>query len=182
MTLFLATVRRLSIAAGVVSAGLLIASVLVVTHLVFVRYILGASAIWQHEFVTFSLIAATFFGAPYLLLTRGHVNVDLLPLYVRPRARLFLALFASVLSMAFCVVIAWTGFLWWAEAWSKNWHGETVWAPPLWIPYLAMPAGIGLLVLQYVADILALLTGRAQPFGLDDGVMSGPGGGQGGGA
>jgi TRAP-type C4-dicarboxylate transport system permease small subunit len=38
---------------------------------------------------------------------------------------------------------------------------------PLWIPYLSIPLGIGLLSLQYVADILALASGDAMPFGMD---------------
>lgn len=169
MTVFLESVRSLSRLCGVVAAALLIAAVLAVCHLVFVRYVLGASAIWQHEFVTFSLIGATFFGGPYLLLNHGHVNVDLLPMYLGRRGRLALAVLASVVSLAFCAVIAWTGFVWWAEAWSNGWRAETVWAPPLWIPYLAMPIGVGLMALQYVADILALVTGRAMPFGLREG-------------
>ena len=41
------------------------------------------------------------------------------------------------------------------------------WALPLWIPYLSLPLGIGLLSLQYVADILALLTGQAMPFAMN---------------
>lgn len=169
MTLFIETVGNVSRLFGYIAAALLLAAVLVVCHLVFVRYALGASAIWQHEFVTFSLIGATFFGSPYLLLRRGHVNVDLLPLYLGARGRFLLALVASGLSLAFCLVIAWTGYQWWREAWDAGWHAETVWAPPLWIPYLAMPMGIGLLALQYVADILALLTGRAMPFGIGEG-------------
>jgi hypothetical protein len=32
-----------------------------------------------------------------------------------------------------------------------------------------MPVGMGLLSLQYVADILALISGRAMPFGIDEG-------------
>lgn len=169
MTFFIDTVRRLSIFCGMIAAAFLLAAVLVVCHLVFVRYALNESAIWQHEFVTFSLIASTFLGSPYLLLNRGHVNVDLLPLYLGRRGRFVMALIASGLSLAFCLVIAWTGYEWWLEAWVKGWHAETVWAPPLWIPYLAMPLGIGLLALQYVADILALLTGRALPFGIEEG-------------
>jgi TRAP-type C4-dicarboxylate transport system permease small subunit len=169
MTMFLESVRWLCKLCGVIAVLLLIAAVLVIGHLVFVRYVLGASAIWQHEFVTFSLIGATFFGGPYLLLSRGHVNVDLLPLYLGRRGRLALALLASALSLAFCLVIAWTGFLWWAEAWNNDWRAETVWAPPLWIPYLSMPIGVGLMALQYFADILALLTDRAAPFGMTDG-------------
>jgi TRAP-type C4-dicarboxylate transport system permease small subunit len=78
MTPFIDTVHRLSRLCGVLAVFLLLAAVIVVCHLVFVRYVLRESAIWQHEFVTFSLIAATFLGSPYVLLTRGHVNVDLL--------------------------------------------------------------------------------------------------------
>ena len=57
--------------------------------MVFIRYVLNENTIWQTDFVTFSLVAATFIGAPYLLLTRGHVNVDVLPLYLGPNARAF---------------------------------------------------------------------------------------------
>ena len=62
--------------------------------MVFVRYVLNQNTIWQTDFVTYSLVAATFIGSPYVLMTRGHVNVDVLPLYSGPRARFWLALFA----------------------------------------------------------------------------------------
>ncbi|HXF77516.1 MAG TPA: hypothetical protein VN598_01525, partial [Usitatibacter sp.] len=56
--------------------------------------------------------------------------------------------------------------LYWYEAYSQNWRSNTVWRARLWIPYLAMPAGLGLLVLQYVAELIALVTGREPPFGI----------------
>jgi TRAP-type C4-dicarboxylate transport system permease small subunit len=43
-----------------------------------------------------------------------------------------------------------------------------VWRARLWIPYLAMPVGLGLLVLQYFAELICLLTGRTPPFGLGE--------------
>lgn len=164
MDLFIDWVRRLSLACGVIAAGLLLAAVLAVAHLVAVRYALGESAIWQHEFTTFALIAATLIGSPYVLLKRGHVNVDLLPVMLGPRAKLALALAAAVLSLAFCLILAVAGYAWWYEAWAGGWRAETVWAPRLWIPRLALPIGLGLLSLQYVADIAALVTGRDAPF------------------
>ncbi len=169
MGLFIGAVRRLSQFCGIVSVLLLMAAIVVVCHLVLVRYLLGGSAIWQHEFVTYSLIAATFIGSPYVLLTRGHVNVDLLPLYLGPRARLAVALLAALTALAFCLALTFTGILFCEEAWRENWRGDTVWAPPLWIPYLTLPLGMGLLTLQYLADILALVTGRDAPFGLPEG-------------
>ena len=168
MGLFIAAVRWLSQVCGIIAMVLLAAALLVVCQLVVVRYGLGQSAIWQHEFVTFSLIGATFLGSPYVLLTRGHVNVDLLPLYLGGRMRITLALLSSVISLVFCVAVAWAGFNLWREALVNNWRAETVWAPPLWIPYLSIPLGMGLLSLQYIADILALLAGREMPFGIAD--------------
>jgi TRAP-type C4-dicarboxylate transport system permease small subunit len=167
MSVFIDAVRRLSVLFGIVAVILLAAAVLVVSQLVFVRYVLSASAIWQHEFVSFSLVAATFLGSPYVLLTRGHVNVDLLPHYLGRGARLALALLASAVALAFCLVVTWYACIWWHESWASGWRADTVWAPPLWVPYLSMPVGMGLLALQYVADILALLTGRTAPFGPD---------------
>lgn len=162
---FIDAVEGLSKLGGVLAVGLLLAAVLVICEMVFLRYVLAASAIWQHEFVTYSLIGATFIGAPYVLLTRGHVNVDLLALYLGGRARFALALVAGLVSLAFCAVLTWYGVAFWYEAWAKNWHGETVWRPPLWVPYSALPLGMGLLTLQCLAEILALVTGRRAPFG-----------------
>jgi TRAP-type C4-dicarboxylate transport system permease small subunit len=162
---FIGAVAIVSQLGGIAAVALLLAAVLVICQMVFVRYVLQASAIWQHEFVTFSLIGATFIGAPYVLLTRGHVNVDLLPIYLGPRGRFALALLAALISLIFCLILTWYGFAFWYQSYIENWHAQTVWRPPLWIPYFAVPLGMGLLSLQYVADILALLTGRQAPFG-----------------
>lgn len=163
---FIRGVEVISLACGTLAVLLLLASVAAVCHLVFVRYVLAGSAIWQHEFVTFSVIGATFIGSPYVLLTRGHVNVDLLPLYLPPRARFLLALLAAMLGLLFCALLAWRGFFYFEEAFVTGETAASVWAPPLWIPRLVLPLGMGLMCLQYLADILALLTGRAPPFGI----------------
>ena len=60
--------------------------------MVFERSVLGTNTIWQTDFVTYCLVAATFVGSPYVLMTRGHVNVDVLPLHSGPRLRYWLAL------------------------------------------------------------------------------------------
>lgn len=164
MDLFVSLIWRLSRICGLISAALLLAAVLAVCHLVFVRYVLVQSAIWQHEFVTFSVIGATFLGSPYVLLLRGHVNVDLLPHYIGATGRKLLALFAALMSLLFCLALTYYGYSFWHESWVNDWRAETVWAPPLWVPYAAVPLGMGLTSLQYVADVIAILTGRDIPF------------------
>jgi TRAP-type C4-dicarboxylate transport system permease small subunit len=80
-------VYAVSRALGVFSACLIVLAVIVVCQMVFVRAVLGESSIWQTEFTTFAILAATFLGAPFILLTRGHVGVDILPMLVAGNKR-----------------------------------------------------------------------------------------------
>lgn len=169
MIRFVEAVRLLSRLSGAVAILLILASLVVICQMIFVREVMGQSSIWQTEFVIFALVAATFIGAPYVLLTRGHVNVDLVPLLVGHKTRVALALLAAVLSLVFCLVILWSSVGWWHEAFTRNLLTNSMWRARLWIPYLSVPVGMGLLSLQYVADIWALLTGRDMPFGLKPG-------------
>src|SRR4051812_12954895 len=117
MDAFIRGITRGSQACGIFAAGLIAVSVVIVCEMVFIRYVLNENTIWQTDFVTFSLVAATFIGAPYLLLSRGHVNVDVLPHYLGPSGRYRLALAAALMSFAFCAIMAVLTFNFWQEAW-----------------------------------------------------------------
>src|SRR3954469_4170574 len=106
LDVFVAAVRWLSRLAGYFAAGLIALGVGVVLEMVFARYVLNQTTIWQTDFTTYCLIAATFIGSPYVLMTRGHVNVDVVPHYLGPRGRYWLAVFSSVLTLVFAVVLA----------------------------------------------------------------------------
>jgi TRAP-type C4-dicarboxylate transport system permease small subunit len=144
MDSFVRIVRRISQLCGIVAAALIALGVLVVCHMVFVRYVLNQNTIWQTDLV----------------------NVDVLPHYLAPRARFWLALFAASVSLAFSVTLAVLTFNFCKEAWDHRWVSDTMWRARLWIPYSSMPIGLGLLSLQYVADIWNLVTGREPPFGI----------------
>ncbi|TCS63400.1 TRAP transporter small permease [Varunaivibrio sulfuroxidans] len=166
MDIFIRSIRAMSTACGVFASLLVASAILVVCQMVVWRYFLNASTVWQTDYITFSLVGAALIGSPYVLLIKGHVNVELLPHYLGHRARVVLALLACLGGLTFSLVLAWSGGNLFLEAWEGGWRTETVWELPLWIPYLAMPVGIGLMALQYVADILALLSGREMPFAM----------------
>jgi TRAP-type C4-dicarboxylate transport system permease small subunit len=166
MDMYIRAVNTLSRVAGVAAAFLIGLAVLVICDMVIERYIFNLTTIWQIDVVTYGVVSATFVGSAYVLMTRGHVNVEILPLHFGPRARYWLALFTMLLALTFCVVLFILCTKFWYEAWTNTWRSNTVWRARLWIPYLAMPVGLGLLVLQYVADLLCLVTGRSEPFGL----------------
>jgi TRAP-type C4-dicarboxylate transport system permease small subunit len=165
MTLFVRAVHGLSLLSGIIAAALIAAAVVIVCQMVFIRYVLNDNTIWQTDFVTFSLVGATFIGAPFVLMTKGHVNVDVLPMALGERGRFWLAVIATTLSLAFALVMTVLTFQLWREAWENNWQSESIWRVRLWIPYGAMPIGLGVLTLQYLADFLELMTGRVRPFG-----------------
>lgn len=165
MRFYVGLMDRVSRLCGIAAMALLLAAVLVVCEMIVVRYFLKASTIWQTEFVIYSLMAATFIGSPYVLLHRGHVGVDLVPDLSGPLVGSVLRMIGGLISLAFCATLAWAGWIYFHEAWAGGWRTDTVWALPLWIPLLPLPLGIGLLCLQYVAELLKLtgvrpVTGR----------------------
>ena len=168
MNFYIGAVRRVSQLCGIVAATLIALGVVVVCQMVFIRFVLNQNTIWQTDFITWSLVAATFVGSPYVLLTRGHVNVDVLPPYLGARARWWLALASILMSLFFCVALAALTARFWLQAWDNHWVSDTMWRARLWIPYSSMPIGLGILTLQFVADLLCLVTGRELPFGIDN--------------
>jgi TRAP-type C4-dicarboxylate transport system permease small subunit len=167
MRLFLRFIEGLSKLLGYVAAFLLVISVLVVCQMVFNRFVLNLPTSWQTEFVTYALLASTFLGAPWVLLTRGHVNVELVPLMLGHRGRFVLAFFAYSLATVLCVILTWYSFLFWHEAWVAGWSSDTIWGPKLWKAYLAMPIGFFAISLQYLADLVCLVSGEEHPFGIE---------------
>lgn len=153
--LFVRVVGRLSAACGIVAALMILVSVLITCQMIWMRFVLNASTIWQTEAVTYLMIGATLIGLPYVQLVRGHVNVDLLPMLLPPAWRKRLALLVLLFSMAVIGVMAYYGYEQFHTAWARNWRSESVWGVSLWIPYLALPLGFGLFVLQLLADLVA---------------------------
>jgi TRAP-type C4-dicarboxylate transport system permease small subunit len=163
---FLIAVNAISTLAGWVAATMIVAAVAITCQMIFVRFVLNHSTIWQTELVVYLMVSATLIGLSYVQNLRGHVNVDLFPMMLRSKARKGLAIVTLGISITIIAVMFYYGFEFWHFAWARGWHSDTVWGVRLWIPYLAVPVGLGLLLLQLIADLIALLLGIDEPFGL----------------
>jgi TRAP-type C4-dicarboxylate transport system permease small subunit len=168
MDAYIRAVTFLSRAAGVVAAFMIGIAVLVICDIVVERYILNLTTIWQIDVVTYCIVGATFIGSAYVLMTRGHVNVDVLPIHLKGPVRYWLAFATMVMGFGFVIVLFVLCTAYWYQAWTNNWRSDTVWRATLWVPFLAMPIGLGLLVLQYSVEFINLMTGRAPPFGISE--------------
>lgn len=169
MNTFVLLVRNLSKMSGIVAAILIISAIIVVCQMVFIRYVLNMSTIWQTDFVTYSLVASVFLGAPFVAQKKGHVNVDLLPMYASPKWKIRLEYICIFISFSFSLILAITGWELWYEAWEGNWLSETIWEIPMWIPYLALPIGMSLMSLEYFADAISLKNDSTVPLTTESG-------------
>ncbi|MCG5478414.1 TRAP transporter small permease subunit [Sinorhizobium alkalisoli] len=154
---------------AIVATALIIASMLVVCQMILMRYVFRQPTIWQTDFVVFSATAAMFLGAPYVLLKGGHVGVDVVEVMVGDRTRSVLRVIASLLGLLFCIIMLIATWIQFHDAWAGNWKHSSVWAPPLWVPLAALPVSFAMLCLQYVAQVLTLLTASAGPATISDG-------------
>ena len=138
---------------GWTAALCLVAAAIIVTEAVVVRKILGISTIWQIEASVFLLMFVVFAGAPFVQKNDHHLNVDLVIIHLAPRTREILLILVSIISCLIAAILAWYAWPMWWEAVVGNQHSESLWGPPLWIPYLFLPLGMTLLFLQYIVYI-----------------------------
>ena len=157
MFAFIRFIHSLSKLCGIISTTLIASAVLVTTQMVVVRYLFKMSTVWQTEYVIFSLAAATFIGAPYVLMKKGHVNVDLIPYYLNQKGKNILAIVAAILALSFLAILFYSSVELTNHAWVKNIKTPTIWSFPMWKVYIFLPIGVGIMILQYLADILSII-------------------------
>lgn len=146
-------VNALTNMTGWIAALCLVAAAIIVTEAVIVRKIFGISTIWQTEASVFLLILVVFTGAPFVQKNEHHLNVDLVVIHLSPKTRDLTIIVVSIISCILAGILAWYAWPMWWEAVVNNEHSESLWGPPLWIPYLFLPLGMTVLFLQYVIHI-----------------------------
>ena len=156
-------VDTLSSCCGVLAAVMILVAVLLTCQMIWVRYIANASTVWQTESVIYLMVGATLIGLPWVQRVRGHVSVDLLPGLLPLAARRALAVFTLLMVIAVIGCMLFYAAELWHLAWDRGWKSTTVWGPPMWIPYLALPLGFGLYALQLVADLVGVAGGMEDP-------------------
>ena len=131
----------------------LVASSIIVTEGVITRKLFSISAVWQIEASVFLLIYACFLGAAYAQMHEHHLNVDLVITHLSPKWGKITVIIAAMVSCLICGVIAWYSWPMWWKAVVHHEHSDSLWGPPLWIPYLSLPLGMSILFFQYIVYI-----------------------------
>jgi TRAP-type C4-dicarboxylate transport system permease small subunit len=127
------------------------------------RYFLGLASDWQDELSTFLLIGATFASAAWVQARRGHVAIDALGAILPAGIDRVRRWVADLLSFVFVSFFAWKSYELLMEAVTDGQTTPSAWGPPLWIPYACMAAGMGLLAVQLLLQVLGGRHGASQP-------------------
>ena len=165
---FIRFTQLLSTLAGVTASLMIMAAIALTCQMIFIRFALNGSTVWQTEVIVYLIIAATLLGLTFVQKERGHVNVDLIPLMLHSKSRYLLSIFTLSSSIVIIIMMLYYGFEYWYFAWSKGWTSDTVTAVPLWIPYAALPVGFLLLTLQLLADLADVVVNDANTPGTEE--------------
>lgn len=138
------------------SALAILVSSLILTYEVLMRYVFKIPTIWEIESAIYLGVMATFLGSAYGLKDGAHINIDVVLRALSPKSRRRVQMITSCLALVFTSYVGYKGWgLFW-EAFSKGWRSESLWGPPLAIPYFFLPLGMTMLSLQLVIQILGL--------------------------
>ena len=144
------------------SALALIAACGILSYSVLSRALFHSPNYWQDEAAVFLLVGATFMTAAYVQGQRGHIGIEAFVGLLSPavnRVRLWLIDLASLL---FCAFFAWKSWTLAHEAWVDGQVSNSMWSPPLAIPYVLMACGMSLLCLQLLLQIIIPLLGTSR--------------------
>ena len=154
---FIRFTEKIAKLCGIFAAGCLLLSIVLITELVFERYIFRNAITWQTELVTMLLVASTFIGSAYVLSEKGHVNMEYLYSFMSEKSITKLKIFTDTLCLIFFSILFYVSLEITLEAFIKNHNTGTICGPPLWIPYSSMLIGATLMVMSYVAELIKLM-------------------------
>jgi TRAP-type C4-dicarboxylate transport system permease small subunit len=143
----------------VFAALALIAACMVLSYSVLGRALFHAANYWQDEAAVFLLVGATFMTAAYVQSRRGHIGIEAFVGLLSPMANRIRLWLVDVASLLFCGFFAWKSWTLAHEAYVDGQVSNSMWSPPLAIPYGLMACGMTLLCVQIVMQLVVPLSG-----------------------
>ncbi len=134
-------------------ASFMAAATLITFAAVVMRYVGGSGISWAQELTIYLFIWMAKFGAAYGVRTGIHIGVDFVVNAAGPSLRRTLVICAMLLGVVFTGIIAFFG-----GRWVIFIHGTSQTSPdlewPMWIIYLAIPLGSGLMCYRFIQALL----------------------------
>jgi TRAP-type C4-dicarboxylate transport system permease small subunit len=137
----------------------LVAACMILSYSVLGRALFQSPNYWQDEAAVFLLVGATFMTSAYVQQQRGHIGIEAFVGLLSPLANRVRLWLVDVASFLFCAFFAWKSWTLTHEAWSDGQVSNSMWSPPLAIPYGLMALGMTLLCVQILLQVIAPIAG-----------------------
>jgi len=161
---FIKFIDRISEWTGGLAAWLIIPLLAVVVFEVMMRHVFNMPTKWGYD-TSWMLFAAQFLiGSAYTLLHKGHIRIDIVYNLLSKRGKLIHDLLCYLLCFLVpCVLFAWAGIHFAAEAWRTGEKLSTTnWFFPAGYPKSLISIGFFLLALQSIAELIRCMRALAE--------------------
>jgi len=110
---------------------------------------------WAEEVTIYLIIWATLLSGATLAADREHISAQIATHLLPERARYYLSIGVEVLTLAFCMLMAWLGMqaVLFAQMLDER-SASTLQVPQAWALYLALPVGMTLIVVRVALLLL----------------------------
>ena len=139
----------------VLAALALIAACGILSYSVVGRALFHSANYWQDEAAVFLLVGATFMTAAYVQGQRCHIGIEAFVGLLSPRANRIRLWLVDLASLLFCAFFAWKSWTLAHEAWTDGQVSNSMWSPPLALPYGLMASGMTLLCVRILLQLIA---------------------------
>jgi TRAP-type C4-dicarboxylate transport system permease small subunit len=140
----------------------MIAACLILSYSVLSRELFQMPNYWQDEAAVFLLVGTAFMTSAWVQQQRGHIGIEAFVSLLSPSANRIRLWLVDVASFIFCAFFTWKSWTLTYEAWDEGQVSNSMWSPPLDIPYGLMALGMSLLCVQLLLQILAPIVGAAR--------------------
>ena len=118
------------------------------------RATIGKSTLVATEISGYALVAIVFLGLAYTLRTERHVRIELLTKRLPPKRRQQVDIAVLILSMVFISWFTWATMGPVILNYIHHHVSITFLHAPMWIPYLFVPVGAGMLAIGLLIEII----------------------------
>jgi TRAP-type C4-dicarboxylate transport system permease small subunit len=138
-----------------VSSVALVIAACILTYGVITRYFLHFSTDWQDEMSVFLIVGSIFMSSAAVQARRGHVAIEAVSAMLSDNVNRWRLFCVDIATFVFCAFYSWKSARLLEEAIVEGFRSSSTWQPPLWIPYSLMTAGMTLLSIQLLFQIVA---------------------------
>jgi len=132
-------------------AGFLMAAMMVVIFVDVVLRNLGyQSSAHFFSFTEYALLAVPCLGAPWLVREKGHIYIEILLMYLKPRPRAVLTFVIGLVCIAVCAILAWYGFEVTIRDFVQNEKDVRSFDMPRWMVVGFIPLSFSMMAIEFL--------------------------------